>query len=206
MKTTGLVVAAILAMASFATAQDSERIDVSISAAGVFSKRLTSNDGSIIMNPTASGAVIGSVGYHFTQKHEVEVNIGHTSNSQVFTVPPDNFRVVTGVTEFTAAYVFRPFASKKWEPFLLAGGGGLRFSPNNTFIDQFPATFGATSQTALAFLYGGGVDHPVWRSLAVRLQYRGLLYKNPDFGVSQLLFTGARGHMAEPSAGLVFKF
>jgi hypothetical protein len=38
------------------------------------------------------------------------------------------------------------------------------------------------------------------------LQYRGLLYKAPDFRVPSLLFTGAKGHMAEPSAGIVLKF
>ncbi len=41
--------------------------------------------------------------------------------------------------------------------------------------------------------------------LALRLQYRGLVYKAPSFNV-QNLFTGARGHMAEPSVGIVVKF
>jgi hypothetical protein len=42
--------------------------------------------------------------------------------------------------------------------------------------------------------------------LALRLQYRGLLYKVPDFHVPSLFFTGAKGHMAEPSVGIVVKF
>jgi hypothetical protein len=41
--------------------------------------------------------------------------------------------------------------------------------------------------------------------VALRLQYRGLIYKAPDFNV-QNLFTGAKGHMAEPSVGIVVKF
>ena len=113
---------------------------------------------------------------------------------------------MTGITEFTAAYVFTPFTGPKWRPFLLAGGGGLRFSPGKTYIDQVQNSFGTTSQTSLAFLYGGGTDYVFWKSLAVRLQYRGFIYRNPDFGVPSRFYTGAKGHMAEPSVGLVMKF
>ena len=75
----------------------------------------------------------------------------------------------------------------------------------------------ASQQTKPAFLYGGGFDWRIFSSvplirrsvvtnyLALRLQYRGLVYKAPDFKV-QNLFTGARGHMAEPSIGIVVKF
>jgi opacity protein-like surface antigen len=83
--------------------------------------------------------------------------------------------------------------------------GGLRFSPGNTYIDGFQASLGAVSETSLAFLYGGGVDYQLWRRLKLRLQYRGFLYRNPDFNVPPL-FTGARGHIAEPSLGLAFNF
>ena len=48
-------------------------------------------------------------------------------------------------------------------------------------------------------------DPSVVFHLALRLQYRGLLYKAPDFKV-QNLFTGDQGHLAEPSAGIVIKF
>ncbi len=121
------------------------------------------------------------------------------------TIPPDTFRVKTGITEFSGAYVLSPFHVKRIDPFLLAGGGMLRFGVGSQYIDGFLSGFGAKNQTALAGLYGGGVDYRLWRSLALRLQYRGLLYRAPDFSQSRL-FTGAYGHMAEPAAGLVFKF
>ena len=75
----------------------------------------------------------------------------------------------------------------------------------------------ASQQTKPTFLYGGGLDYQVFslvplirrstltHHLALRLQYRGLLYKAPDFKV-QNLFTGAREHMAEPTIGVVVKF
>jgi hypothetical protein len=69
-------------------------------------------------------------------------------------------------------------------------------------------------ESQIALMYGGGVDCtiPKFHRFALRLQYRGFLYNAPDFkvdattGASLSFFTGARGHMAEPSAGLVFRF
>jgi opacity protein-like surface antigen len=70
----------------------------------------------------------------------------------------------------------------------------------------------AAKQTNLAYLYGAGMDYRLpWR-FALRLQYRGLIYNAPDFKVnpnsgSAVTFaTGRKGHMAEPSIGLVFRF
>jgi opacity protein-like surface antigen len=192
-------------LAPGALAQDSERIEVSVNGAGVFTKTVTSTNGVISNTPTKSLAVVGSVRYHFTPMHSVELSLGHTNNSQVFVVSPDSYRIATSILEYSGSYVFSPFATKKWEPFLLGGIGGLRFSPGNTYIDGFQAALGAVQQTSLAFVYGGGADYRLWRQLRLRLEYRGFLYKTPDFNV-QPLFTGARGHIAEPSIGIAFKF
>ena len=205
MRTAGLAIT-VIALTCAASAQEQNRFDFSVNGAGIFSKTASSSSGNITDKPTKSVAFIGTFRFHFSPKNAVEVNVGHTRNSQIFSIPPDSFRVISAITEYTGAYVFSPFSGRKLQPFLFAGGGGLRFSPGNTYIDTFAASFGAASQTSLAFLYGGGVDYPVWRKLAVRLQYRGLLYKEPDFRVPSLLFTGAKGHMAEPSVGIVLKF
>ena len=205
MRTVGLVIITMLGFACLLSAQEPNRVDVSISGAGVFSKTSSSNNQSVTNAPTNSVAYIGSVRYHFTCKHAVEGNIGHTVNSQIFSVPPDSFRVISSITEFSGAYVFSPCSRKRLQPFVFAGGGALRFSPGNTYIDTFPASFGAAQQTSLAFLYGGGADYRLWRKLALRLEYRGLIYKVPDFNLP-FLFTGAKGHLAEPTAGIVVKF
>jgi hypothetical protein len=90
---------------------------------------------------------------------------------------------------------------------------GYGLNTVNDLLTNIPAS----QQTKPAFLYGGGLDYRVFsriplirrssltNHLALRLQYRGLLYKAPDFKV-QNLFTGARGHTAEPTIGLVVKF
>jgi outer membrane immunogenic protein len=205
LKTAGLSIATVLVLASFGLAQDEGRFEVSFSYTGVFSKTSTASNGSISLKPTSSGGELASFRYHFNRVHGIEVSFGHTSNSQVFSIPPDMFRVNTAITEFSGAYVLSPFHASRIEPFVFAGGGMLRFNPGNQYIDEFPSSFGATSQRKLAVLYGGGVDYHLWKALSLRLQYRGLFYQAPDFNLTRL-FTGVNGHMAEPTAGLVLKF
>lgn len=206
MRTAGLAVITMLGFACLLSAQERNRLDFSVSGAGVFSKTSSSSNGSVTDTPTKSLAYLGSVRYHFTRRHAIEGNVGHTVNSQIFSVPPDSFRVISTITEFSGAYVFTPFSGRKLDPFVFAGGGGLHFGAGNTYIDTFPASIGASSQTSLAFLYGGGADYHLRWKLSLRLQYRGLVYKVPDFKVPASLFTGAKGHIAEPAAGIVVKF
>lgn len=204
MKVGQFVAAAVMLLSSAAAAQ--VPVDVSISGAGVFSRTVSSSSGTVTDKPTESVAVFGTIRYHFNRLHAAEINIGHTRNSQLFEIPPDTYRIISDITEFSGAYVFTPFSAGKWQPFLLGGVAGLRFSPGNTYIDQVQTNLGQTSATTLGFLYGVGTDYRVWGHLGVRLQYRGLLYKNPDFGVPSRFYTGMRSHMAEPAVGVVFKF
>jgi opacity protein-like surface antigen len=194
-----------LSAASFLSAQDVEHFNAAVSWSGVFSKSTSSYGGGVTLKPTTSGAVLGTFRFRFNHMHGVELNIGHTSNSHRFLVGPDTYRVNTDITEYTGAYVFSPFRTGKLEAFLLAGAGALKFSPGSTYIDGFSAFIGASAQKSIAVLYGGGVDYHLWKAFSARLQYRGLFYKDPNFHV-QTLVTGARGHMAEPSAGIVVVF
>jgi outer membrane immunogenic protein len=199
------LIAIVFALASFAAAQEVERFNFSIGGSGVFSKTSTSPDGSLTLKPTSSGALIGTFRWRLNHLHGLEVNIGHTMNSQVFALPPNNYRVATGITEFTGAYVLSPMKTARWEPFLLGGGGALRFNPGNTYINGLLSSFPVTQQRALAFLYGGGTDYHLWKFLALRLQYRGVIYKTPNFGQPNLVIH-AKGHLAEPGVGIVIKF
>jgi opacity protein-like surface antigen len=87
----------------------------------------------------------------------------------------------------------------------LLGGGALVFNPTNTLIGGNPQEQEGLRQTRPAVLYGGGVDYHLISFLALRLQYRGLFYSPPDFWLPGL-FTGGRGHLAEPVVGLVVRF
>jgi len=61
------------------------------------------------------------------------------------------------------------------------------------------------NQAKAAFVYGGGVDFDISKFLALRAEYRGYVYKIPDFqlpGLASDNFT----HLAQPSIGLVWRF
>lgn len=198
------LVLTVVGLASMAHAQASH-LEVRLGVAGAFNRMSTSTDGTRGLKPTNSLDILGSVRWRFNRMHSLELNVGHTNNSQIYAVAPDTFRITATVTEYSGAYVFSPFAARRFEPFVFGGAGGLHFNPKTTLIDGSPASFGAVSQTSLAFLYGGGTEYRLWRLFSLRLEYRGLIYKNPDFSISRL-FTGSRGHIASPSAGIVAKF
>ena len=90
----------------------------------------------------------------------------------------------------------------RFNPYFLAGGGALLFEPTS---DQFNSLSGAQSQSRGAFIYGAGLNYALHKGISLRAEYRGLLYKTPDFGFGALA-TNAVTHTAIPSAGLSFRF
>jgi len=54
-------------------------------------------------------------------------------------------------------------------------------------------------------LYDVSADYAFTRHLSLRAEYRGFLYKNPDFGL-RALNTDSWTHTAQPSAGFVYHF
>jgi outer membrane immunogenic protein len=202
-KQAGIAVAILLLFTSAALAQEDGHFDFSISGAGVLSKQ--SSGRGTELNPTNSGGPLITFRYRLNAKHSLAANYSITHNAQIFTLGADAYRIQSSVSEYSLAYMFNPIKVGKFEPFLLVGAGSLNFNPGDTLINDFPAPIASLKQDHLAILYGGGVDYRVISHLAVRLQYRGLIYKAPDFK-NPTLFTGAYGQMAEPSIGIVFRF
>jgi len=212
----GIVVAAFVLLASMAWAQDNT-YEISLGGSAVFSKQSSGNG--TVLTPTNSGAVLITGRYRFSEHSSVEINYSHTANSQIYVSAPLTYRIQDTIAEYSGAYVFSFHQSAKTEPFVFAGAGALVFYPGYNFntVNGVQTFLPASQQTQPAFLYGGGLDYRIFSSLplirrssltnhlALRLQYRGLVYKAPAFNV-QNLFTGARGHMAEPSVGIVVKF
>jgi hypothetical protein len=219
-KRAGTALAGIVFLTSMALGQDG-RFDASINGGEAFTNTVTGN--SVKQSATAGATIFGTFRYKLRAKHSLLFNYGRTKNSQTY-LAGDNFHVQGTISEVSGAYLFSPFPKAKFEPFFLAGGGALIFSPGTTWVffpnlpnnmtNHVQVNLGASRQTELAFLYGLGVDYrvPWFPKLSLRLQYRGFLYKAPDFNVNANsgsavnFFTGDKGHMAEPSAGLVFRF
>jgi outer membrane immunogenic protein len=215
-RTIGIAVGTVFLITSIALGQDN-RFDVSLNGGAVVTSTSTGNG--TTLTPTKSGQVLITGRYRFSARSSVELNFGHTANSQIYFSSPLTYRIMDTISEYSGAYVFSFFQSRTLEPFAFAGAGALVFYPGYSFntINGVQTNLPAAQQTKPAFLYGAGVDWKIFYRvplvrrfsftdhLALRLQYRGLLAKAPDFNV-QNLFTGARAHMAEPTIGIVVKF
>lgn len=219
LKKAGLSAAALFLFTSLGFSQDKGHFDASINGAVVFTKGTNGNG--VQQSATIGSDFFGTFRFKFRPKHSLMFNIGRAQNSQVYESNFD-YHVITRTTEYSGAYRYNLFQKGKLETFVFVGAGALSFSPQSTwlFLPEFVAgvpnnmqiNLNAAKQTALAYLYGGGVDYRLpWR-LALRVQYRGLYYNAPDFKVDALsgsavnFSTGGKGHMAEPSVGLVFRF
>jgi opacity protein-like surface antigen len=105
-----------------------------------------------------------------------------------------NTHAVTG-TAIVKLPSFKMPAVKRVSPFVVGGGGAMLFAPRSGSLGE---------QTRGTFVYGGGVDVPVSRHFLVRVEYRGFVYKTPDFEAS--LKVDKYTHSAVPSIGLVYTF
>jgi opacity protein-like surface antigen len=157
---------------------------------------------------TKSGGFLIGYRYHLNSWFAVQGDYGYTRNTQKYFDPffgetdiQANMHQLTGEAVITAP------SRSRVRPYALAGVGALFFRPTNSLTNLFVGVGNNTgnNQTKPAFVYGGGVDFDISRYLAFRAEYRGLVYKIPDFqlpGLSSDNFT----HLAQPSVGLVWRF
>jgi opacity protein-like surface antigen len=192
----GLFVAALALLSLPAVAQNGNS-EVSANFTGNFQKQA---DGmGVLDTATDSGGFVVNYRYHFNKWSALEANYGNTLFSQVY-----NTGTVTRarVQEATFAYVFTFGIAReaRFHPFLEAGTGALFFSPS------IAGTTGPSiNQNRPVLLYGGGVAFKLTHGLSVQVGYRGLIYTAADFSVPSQV-TNAKTNMAEPYAGVSFRF
>src|SRR5438874_1350991 len=182
---------ALLSLPAFA--QDENPLyksEASVQAFGSFLKSTVNNG--VEQKTTDSGGVLASYRFFFNNNHGVEVNYGHSLNTQSYGLLNGPLGINAHSNEVTAAYVFR-YPLKKITPFVEAGVGGLVFDPKDA-----P---GANTQARAAFVYGGGADYNVTKRIFLRAEYRGLVYNSPTFDVAPLSNLDRVTHRAEPSIG-----
>ncbi|MGB8522150.1 MAG: outer membrane beta-barrel protein [Candidatus Acidiferrales bacterium] len=186
---------ALLSLPAFAQAGNSE---VSVNFTGNFQTQTTGFG--LTDAPSDSGGVLVNYRYHFNRWSAVEANYGHTQYSQFYS---SGSVTQSGVNEATLAYQFTFGISKeaRFHPFVEAGTGALFFSAPTLS----GSNAGGFSQNRPVFLYGGGVTYRLIGRLSAQAGYRGLVYKAPDFAVTSQ-FTNATTQLAEPYAGLTFRF
>jgi opacity protein-like surface antigen len=192
----------LLSLSGFAAAQATPsayrrpRSEINLQGGGVFARAVT-EDG-VHYKPTSAGSV--DVGYRFylTRWLGVEGDFDYFRNSQKYTTSTIVLSQKTNVAAVSGAAVFNlpnPL-TKKFESFFMVGGGALIFHPENT---------DTSFETKQAIVFGGGIDVPLGRHLAIRGQAKTFLYKAPDFGVPALKVDKFTQAMI-PSAGIVWKF
>jgi len=218
-RSTWVVVATVCLFTSLGLCQHKDHFDASFNGAAVFTKESDGNG--IRQSATIGSNYFGSFRAKFNAKNSLVFTYGRAKDSQIYQTAFD-FHVLTTISEYSGAYVYSPFRKGRFEPFALVGVAALRFNPRSTWAvfpdfandvpDRVLIDLGAAKQTEIAVLYGAGTDYVVHGRLALRLQYRGFFYRAPDFKVNTVsggavsFATASRGHMAEPSIGLVFRF
>jgi len=192
---------ATLVFAATSTAQELPRNEVSVQGTGFFTR--DSDKNGITQHSTDAGGLLVSYRNHFNRVLGADLSYGYTRNTQQNFTPAGAFNVQSNVHQTTAALLLNsPGRVLGLRPFALAGAGALTFDPTNNFGG---IALGNDRQAKAAFVYGGGADYEINDHFAFRLEYRGLVYKRPDFGLN-LLNSDATAHTAQPSAGFVIRF
>lgn len=202
-KSAGVLIAAVLLLLCPSLFAQDGRFDVSVNVAGELPRQTDGNG--VTQIPTNSVGFLATGRYRLSSLFSLEAAWERSHDSQKYQTGGLFYQVFTGVNEFSGSLVAHPWQHGHWEPFLLGGGGMLSFGPTASTIDGTTTAIGAVRQLQPAFVYGVGTDYRLASNFALRLQYRGLFYKPPDFKVLNL-FTGGTGHIAEPAIGLAFNF
>jgi opacity protein-like surface antigen len=171
------------------------RHEVTVQGSGFFTKETA--DLGITNRPTYSGGVLAGYRFNINEWVGVEGDYDYFNNSQKYINSTGNALVKTNVHAVTGSAVVKIPTSSSLTPYFLVGGGAVIFHPRDTSSVE--------TQTRGTFVYGGGLDLTLTKHFAVRGQYRGFIYKIPDFDVGDL-HTDKFTHAAVPSAGLVFTF
>jgi len=191
----------ILLLSLSASAQEN-RSEISIQGTGLFTKSTSGNP--TAYSATGSGGFLGTYRYHPNHWISTELAYGYSQNTQKYLLSSDAFRIQSGIHQFTGTMILNlPTRShSKLSPYVLVGGGALLLTPNG---NEFNSLAGASPQAKGALVYGGGANYALTKAIALRMEYRGLVYSTPDFGFGGLA-TNSITHTAMPTVGCSFRF
>ena len=201
MRRTAIMLAGFVILLALGAPAQESRSEISLQGTGFFTND-TSGQGVSRSTSDTGGFSVG-YRYHINGWLAAEGNYGFDRNTQKYVGGFGESRVQANVHTVTADLVVNlPLRIRGISPYALAGGGGLIFDPTGNSGGSVP---GVGSQGKGAFLYGAGADYALTRHFSLRAEYRGFVYKNPDFGLAALR-TDSWTHTAQPSAGIVFHF
>jgi len=192
-------------VAAVAHGQES-RQDASISYSGLFSPTVVGN--AVHESATIGDfGILGSYRYLLTPRGAVEANYGYNRFISKFAVPSVGTpRAHTQFQEFSAQYVYSAFSFHNLFPFVEAGVGGYFFGIiNDNKTNETSLTLKGT--TAIGFPYGGGVAYELSPSFDIRVAYRGIIVKAPEYGsAGNALRTNRYENIINPVIGVAYHF
>ncbi len=193
--------ALLLAVCVAAGRAQESRQDVSISGTALIEPFKASST-TVQVNSTPAYGGLLSYRFMLTPSAALEANYGLTyQNSIGFYVNPNHYKVLTRTQELSAAFV-KSFVFKNFNPFVEAGPAALIFLPirnsGTTNVD-------AKQQTTVGGMYGAGFAYELSPSFDLRVEYRGLVTKVPNFGLSQLS-ANRWYNISNPAIGFAYHF
>jgi opacity protein-like surface antigen len=192
---------ALLAPAAMAQEEEAGHHEVIVQGTGFFTE--DSQGKGISQHSTNTGGFLTNYRFHFNRWLAADAAYGYDRSTLQNSTPTGASNVQSNIHQATGALVVTfPYMTARMKPYVLAGAGALVFDPTG---NRGGFVAGAESQAKAAFVYGGGVDVRIARRVSLLLEYRGLVYKRPDFGLAAL-DSGATTHTAQPSAGIAFRF
>ena len=198
-KRTILAAVCVLALSSVNAVAQEIRSEISLQGTGFFTKDADGNG--IRQHATDTGGFLVGYRYNFNRWLAAEANYGYDRNTQIY-FGGTGARVESNIHQITGSAVVKLPSFARLQPYALAGGGALVFVPTGNAGGNFA---GATTETRGAFVYGAGADYAFTRHISLRAEYRGYVYKAPDFNLAGLN-TDSWTDIAQPSAGIVFRF
>ena len=199
MKKVGIAVVGVFALLSMTAVAQENRSEISFQGTGFFTKDTQGNG--VLDRATNTGGFLVGYRYNINRWLAAEANYGYDRNTQNY-FGAASARVESNIHQFTGSAVVKLPTFARLQPYVLGGGGALLFDPTGNAAGSFA---GATEEARGAFVYGGGADYSLTRHVSLRAEYRGYVYKSPDFNLASLK-TDSWTHIAQPSAGVVFRF
>jgi opacity protein-like surface antigen len=194
------ILGALLVVAPGLLAQEEGRHEVSAQGTGFFTKDSANNG--ITQRSSNSGGLLTGYRFNFNRWLAASADYGYARNTQQNLTPAGVSNIQANIHQITGALVVKLPQASVFSPYVLGGAGALIFDPTGN-TGAFVA--GAERQSKAAFVYGGGANYWLTDWVGLRGEYRGFVYKRPDFGLASLN-SDATTHTAQPSAGIVLRF
>ncbi|HTV07052.1 MAG TPA: outer membrane beta-barrel protein [Acidobacteriaceae bacterium] len=169
----------------------------SVGAFAEFTSNVSGNGVTLDTTKAAGGQAAFRHSYHWWLGFEGSYN--YTRFNEYYSTKP--YSIQHNMHEFAGSYlVTTPTSLFGFKPFAMAGVSAIVFSPSLNGGQNVPW------QGRTGINFGAGVEHPLLSPyFGVRIEYRGVYYKAPDFN-QPALNTGASRLTSEPLAGFYFHF